>query len=68
MYDETLIWPRSYQSISVIAESLNKVSFDTLAETIEANYKCVKQEILGLVASEIERIKNYAKLKHLIKE
>ena len=48
MYDETLIWPRSYQSISVIAESLNKVSFDTLAETIEANYKCVKQEILGL--------------------
>ena len=68
MYDETLIWPRSYQSISVIAESLNKVSFDTLAETIEANYKCVKQDILLLVASEIERIKNDANLKHLIKE
>jgi len=28
----------------------------------------VKQEIPSLVASEIERIKNYAKVKHLIKE
>ena len=35
---------------------------------IEANYKCIKQEILSLVASKIERIKNDANLKHLIKE
>ena len=41
---------------------------DSLSETIEANYKRVKQEILSLVESEIERIKNDAKLKHLIKE
>ena len=68
MYDETLIWPRSYQSISVSPEFLNEDDFDSPRETIEVNYKCVKQEILGLVASEIERIKNDAKLKHLIKE
>ena len=68
MYDEALTWPRSYESISVIAEFLNDDDPDSPRETIEANYKCVKQEILGLVASEIERIKNDAKLKHPIKE
>ena len=35
--------------------------------TIEANYKWVKQDILTLVASEIERIKNDPNLKGLIK-
>ena len=56
------------QSIPIIAEFLNEDGSDSLSETIEANYKCVKQEILSLVESEIERIKNDAKLKHLIKE
>ena len=59
---------KAYQPIPVIAEFLNEDGSDSLSETIEANYKCVKQEILSLVASEIERIKNDANLKHLIKE
>ena len=59
---------KAYQPIPVIAEFLNEVGSDNLSETIEANYKCVKQDILSLVASEIERIKNDANLKHLIKE
>ena len=59
---------QAYHSIPVIAEFLNEDGSDSLSETIEANYKCVKQEILSLVESEIERIKNDAKLKHLIKE
>ena len=59
---------KAYQPIPVIAEFLNEDGSDSLSETIEANYKCVKQEILSLVESEIERIKNDAKLKHLIKE
>ena len=54
--------------LSIIAEFLNEDGSDSLSETIEANYKRVKQEILSLVESEIERIKNDAKLKHLIKE
>ena len=57
-----------YQPIPIIAEFLNEDGSDSLSETIEANYKRVKQEILSLVESEIERIKNDAKLKHLIKE
>ena len=59
---------KAYQPIPVIAEFLNEDGSDNLSETIEANYKCVKQDILSLVESEIERIKNDAKLKHLIKE
>ena len=59
---------KAYQPIPVIAEFLNEDGSDNLSETIEANYKCVKQEILSLVESEIERIKNDANLKHLIKE
>ena len=59
---------RAYQPIPIIAEFRNEDGSDSLSETIEANYKCVKHEILSLVESEIERIKNDAKLKHLIKE
>ena len=59
---------KAYQPIPIIAEFLNEDGSDSLSETIEANYKYVKQEILSLVESEIERIKNDAKLKHLIKE
>ena len=59
---------KAYQPIPIIAEFLNEDGSDSLHETIEANYKCVKQEILSLVESEIERIKNDANLKHLIKE
>ena len=40
---------RAYQPIPIIAEFLNEDGSDNLSETIEANYKCVKQEILSLV-------------------
>ncbi len=59
---------KAYQPIPVIAEFLNEDGSNSLSETIEANYKQVKQEILSLVESEIERIKNDPNLKHLIKE
>ena len=59
---------KAYQPIPIIAEFLNEDGSDSLSETIEANYKRVKQEILSLVSSEIERIKNDTNLKHLIKE
>ena len=57
-----------YQPIPIIAEFLNEDGSDSLSETIEANYKCVKQEILSLVESEIERIKANPNLKGLIKK
>lgn len=44
----------------------NEDGSDNLKETIEANYRKVKQEILTLVDSEIQRIKNTPALSHLI--
>lgn len=58
---------KAYEPIPVIAEFINKDGSDNLSETIEANYKRVKQEVLSLVDTEIERIKADPKLCHLIK-
>ena len=59
---------KAYQPIPTIADFTNENDSDNLKETIEANYKRVKQEVLTLVASEIERIKSNPALAHLIKE
>ena len=58
---------KAYQPIPIIADFKNEVGSDNLKETIEANYRKVKEEILSLVDSEIMRIKNDPKLAHLIK-
>lgn len=57
---------KAYQSIPTIADFKNEDGSDNLKEAIEANYKRVKQDILSLVSSEIERIKNNPHLSHLI--
>ena len=59
---------KAYQPIPTIADFTNENDSDNLKETIEANYKRVKQEVLTLVASEIERIKSNPALARLIKE
>ena len=58
---------KAYQPIPVIVDFTNKDGSDNLKETIEANYRKVKEEILSLVDLEIMRIKNDPKLAHLIK-
>ena len=57
-----------YQSIPTIADFQNEDGSDNLKETIETNYKRIKQEVLTLVENETERIKADHALKHLIKE
>ncbi|KGN84334.1 conjugal transfer protein MobC [Porphyromonas gulae] len=57
---------KAYEPIPVIAEFTNKDGSDNLSETIEANYKRVKQEVLSLVETEIERIKADPLLCHII--
>lgn len=59
---------KAYQPIPIIADFTNENGSDSLRETIEANYRQVKQEVLSLVDTEIERIKADPKLCHLIKE
>nr|WP_314499068.1 conjugal transfer protein MobC [uncultured Prevotella sp.] len=58
---------KAYRPIPTIADFTNEDGSDNLKETIEANYKRVKQEVLSLVESETERIKSDPTLKHLIK-
>ena len=59
---------KQYQSIPEINAFQNKDGSENLKETIEANYRRVKQEILALVNNEIKRIKVDPNLSHLIKE
>ena len=59
---------KAYQPIPMIVDFKNEVSSDNLKETIEANYKCVKEDVISLVKNETERIKSDPELAHLIKE
>ena len=59
---------KAYQPIPIIADFTNEDGSDSLTETIETNYKRVKQEILSLVDLEIERIKSDPNLAHLLKD
>ena len=58
---------KAYQPIPVIVDFKNEDGPNKQKESIEANYRKVKEEILSLVDSEIMRIKNDPKLAHLIK-
>jgi len=58
---------KAYQPIPVIVDFKNEDGLNKQKESIEANYRKVKEEILSLVDSEIMRIKNNPKLAHLIK-
>lgn len=55
-----------YKKIPVIAEFTDSDGNDILRETIESNYRRVKQEIIALVESETERIKNDPDLSRLL--
>ena len=59
---------KAYQPIPVIADFTNEVGSDNLKETIKANYKRVKREVISLIKLEIERIKINPSLRYLIKE
>ena len=49
---------KAYKKIPVIAEFTDNDGNDILRETIDSNYRRVKQEVIALVESETERIKN----------
>ena len=41
---------------------------DLMNEQVQLNYDRIKQDVKEIVSSEMERIKNDSKLKHLVKE
>lgn len=57
---------KAYKKIPVIAEFTDSDGNDILRETIDSNYRRVKQEIIALVESETERIKNDPELSRFV--
>lgn len=57
---------KQYKKIPVIAEFTDKDGKDIFRETIDGNYRRVKQEIISLVESETERIKSDPELSKLL--
>ena len=57
---------KAYRKIPVIAEFTDSDGNDILRETIDSNYRRVKQEIIALVESETERIKANPRIEQVV--
>lgn len=59
---------KAYQKIPQILSFVNEQGEDKMKQEIEGNYKQIKSDILNIVASEMERIKNDPNLQHLVQQ
>lgn len=59
---------KAYQKIPQILSFVNEQGEDKMKQEIEGNYKQIKSDILNIVVSEMERIKNDPNLQHLVQE
>ena len=59
---------KAYQKIPQILSFVNEQGEDKMKQEIESNYKQIKSDILNIVVSEMERIKNDPNLQHLVQE
>ncbi|MXS69939.1 TraM recognition domain-containing protein [Flavobacteriaceae bacterium W22] len=57
---------KAYQKIPQILSFINEQGEDKMKQEIESNYKQIKSDILDIVVSEMERIKNDPNLQHLV--
>ena len=54
--------------VVVVIDFRDRDGNDLMNEQIQFNYDRIKQDVKETVSSEMERIKNDSKLKHLVKE
>jgi hypothetical protein len=59
---------KMYQKIPEILSFVNEQGEDKMKAEIEANYKQIKLDIITIVSSELERIKNDPELQHLVQK
>ena len=59
---------KAYQKIPQILSFVDEQGEDKMKEQIENNYRQIKTDILYIVESEIERIKNDPNLQHLVQQ
>lgn len=55
-----------YQKIPEILSFINEQGKDQMEQEIESNYRQIKQDIVEIIALELERIKNDPDLQHLV--
>jgi hypothetical protein len=59
---------KSYQKIPEILSFVDAQGEDQMKQEIEANYKQIKRDIVLIIESELERIKNDSDLQHLVQK
>ncbi|WWC84590.1 hypothetical protein PIECOFPK_02329 [Mycovorax composti] len=59
---------KAYQKIPQILSFVDENGVDNMKQEIESNYKRIKSDIVHIVESEIERIKNDPNLQHLVQQ
>jgi hypothetical protein len=66
--DKVVSETKSYQKIPDILSFVDAKGENTMKQEIEANYKQIKQDIVLVIESELERIKNDPDLQHLVQK
>lgn len=64
--DKVAAETKAYKKIPQILSFTDENGADNMKQEIEANYKQVKQDVMTVVESEMERIKNDPDLQHLV--
>lgn len=59
---------KAYQKIPEIISFVNKAGEDMMKQEIETNYRRIKQDIVQIIETELERIKNDPDLQHLVQK
>ena len=59
---------KAYEKIPVITDFTDEDGNDHMKETVQANYRRIKEEVKQIVQEELERIANDDNLKHLLQQ
>ena len=59
---------KAYKKIPVITDFTDEDGNDRMKETVQANYRRIKEEVKQIVQEELERIANDENLKHLLQQ
>ena len=59
---------KAYKKIPVITDFTDEDGNDRMKETVQANYRRIKEEVKQIVKEELERIANDENLKHLLQQ
>ena len=59
---------KAYKKIPVITDFTDGDGYDRMKETVQANYRRIKEEVKRIVQEELERIANDENLKHLLQQ